>query len=138
MIWQPSKRIIRPYDKPSFEWTQRFGINRKHPLGDPDGLWIMNEGSGSKVFDSSGNQNIGVGDQISWVNGHQSPAIFFNGAIGGADIDCGGSSLFDYTDNFSLVSYVKPTVEDHKGIIGKFTSSTYEGYLICLRSIGGF
>jgi len=78
MILAPTnRRIIRPYDKPSFEHTQRYGLIRGHPLARGlFGCWLFNEGSGNKVFDLSGNGNTGSfsGDP-TWIGN----AIDFDG-----------------------------------------------------------
>lgn len=64
MILTPTnRRVIRPYDKPSFEHTQRYGLIRDHPLGPAGGLVFFlpfNEGSGGQVFDLSGRNNTGT------------------------------------------------------------------------------
>ena len=56
-------------------------VNKAHQLGDPVALWLLNEGSGNKVFDLSGNGNTGTfstgGAQPSWIVGNQGPAINF-------------------------------------------------------------
>lgn len=84
MILAPTnRRIIRPYDKPSFEHTQRYGLIKGHPLGPAGGLvffLIMNEGSGGKVFDLSDNGNIGtlVAD-THFVSGKFGSALDFDG-----------------------------------------------------------
>ena len=45
------------------------------------GYWLMNEGSGNKVFDLSGNNITGTfGNTTSWLTGDQGPAIDFTEA----------------------------------------------------------
>lgn len=45
------------------------------------GCWLMNEGSGTRVWDSSGNGNVGTfsGDAVTWVSGAYGSAINFGG-----------------------------------------------------------
>ena len=45
-----NKRFIRPYDKPSFEYIQRFGINWRHPLTrNFIGCLVFNGGAGLPI-----------------------------------------------------------------------------------------
>ena len=54
--------------------------NPGHPLADFVGLWLMNEGSGNKVFDLSGNGNTGtLNGNPQWTAGKFGPAIDFDG-----------------------------------------------------------
>ena len=84
MILAPTnRRIIRPYDKPSFEHTQRYGLIRGHLLGPAGGLKLlalMNEASGNKVFDLSGNSNTGTLSGVIWGAGNYGSALSFDGA----------------------------------------------------------
>lgn len=82
-----NRRFIRPYDKPSFEHTQRWGINWKHPLAKGlVGCWVMNEGSGNKIFDSiRNNHGDFVGTSISWT----SQGLDFSGDNNNHRIDLG-------------------------------------------------
>ena len=49
------------------------------------GYWSMDEGSGTKVADGSGNSNHGVlvNGTTSWTTGVKGSAIFFPGVTGG-------------------------------------------------------
>ncbi len=52
-----------------------------HPLGDPDGFWLMNERCGLKVFDVSGNGNTGTfaaGKEPTWAAGKFDMALDFD------------------------------------------------------------
>jgi len=63
MLLLPDTRILKPYEKPSFEWTQRYGLdwqNAKVSLEGLVGYWLMNEGTGNAVADLGGNGNHGV------------------------------------------------------------------------------
>ena len=70
MILAPTnRRVIRPYDKPSFEHTQRYGLIRGHWANvNRVGLWIFNERSGRKVLDLSGHNRNGIlNGNVSWI-----------------------------------------------------------------------
>jgi hypothetical protein len=78
-------------------------LNKSHPL--VRGLiacWLMNEGRGSKVFDSSGYRNTGTlsGDTI-WTPGQYGAALQFDGD--GDYIDAGNAASLDLTGNLSIV-----------------------------------
>ena len=82
-------------------------VNRTHRLGRGlVGLWLLNERSGNKVFDLSGNNSMGVITNAIWVPGKYGPAIYFDG---NDYIDTGvtslpGTSLFcDSSQKFSIV-----------------------------------
>lgn len=57
-------------------------VDWSDPLSDGlVGLWLMNEGSGDKVFDLSGNGNTGtLTSGPIWTAGNTGPAISFDGA----------------------------------------------------------
>lgn len=46
------------------------------------GCWVINEKSGNKIFDCSGNQDRYLGDfvNVTWIQGVTGPALYFGGA----------------------------------------------------------
>jgi len=56
-------------------------INFAHPLAKGlVGCWLMNEGSGNKIYDLSGNGNDGTFvNHTAWVPGRTGPALTFDG-----------------------------------------------------------
>ena len=95
MILAPTnKRIIRPYDKPSFEHTQRYGLIKGHPLGPAGGLIffpIMNEGSGNihNLAQDYNHETSRV--DVTWAAGKFGPCNSFPGGAGD-HINCGAVS----------------------------------------------
>lgn len=86
MLLLPDTRILNPFEKPSFEHTQRYGLdwqNAKVSLEGCVGYWLMNEGAGGRVFDLSGNGNKGTfaagAASPTWVPGKFGSAISFDG-----------------------------------------------------------
>lgn len=80
-------------------------IDWGHPLSKGlVGCWLMNEGSGNRIYDISGNGNDGdfVNDP-EWVPGQRGQAIFCDG--GNDYIDCGNNPALNATP-FSLVVWV--------------------------------
>jgi len=74
-----------------------YQLNRTHPL--TRGLvfyGLMNEGSGSKINDSSGNQNTGTFyGNTNWVPGKFGPCLNFDGVTD--YVDLGANPQFDYS-----------------------------------------
>lgn len=57
--------LSSPWQKP-FKGMQ---INKSHPLARGlVGCWVMNEGTGNKIFDMSGNENSGTNYGTDWVD----------------------------------------------------------------------
>ena len=97
---------------------------QKPPLGWPldynsglvpnAGFWPMQEGSGNKVFDLSGNGNNGtLISALTWVLGEYGPAINFPGSDDYINVGS-GASIDVSTNNFTIVIYGK-SVDDTKG-----------------------
>ena len=62
-------KLGTPWQKP----YRGIQLNRQHPLARGlVGCWLVNEGTGDKVFDYSGNGNNGIltnMDEADWVSG---------------------------------------------------------------------
>lgn len=74
LIVQPTRRLIKP----------RFGaesqLDRSHPLAQGlVGAWLMNEGAGNSLWDSSRRQPIASGTDLSWVATKAGGALALNG-----------------------------------------------------------
>jgi hypothetical protein len=95
-----------------------------HPLAHGlVGVWLFNEGSGSKVFDLSGNQNIGAfeGD-THFIPGKFGPALHFDGT--GDYVDCGNDASLE-PNQFTLCFWVKGIYSGgSKGLISRGTSGS--------------
>lgn len=81
-------------------------LNVGHPLARGlVGLWIMNEGGGSRVFDLSGNSNTGVITDAVWVG----DGLDFAGGASTDVITLNKGVALHTTDVFSLVAIVTPS-----------------------------
>ena len=83
-------------------------IQLGHPLANGlVGCWLMNEGSGNKVYDLSGNGNTGslIAD-THFVGGKFGPALDFDGA--GDCVNCGNKASLNITNkNFTIMAWAK-------------------------------
>lgn len=106
MLLLPNKKILRPYEKPSFEHTQKYGLDWQNAKVSLEGCvfyGLMNEGSGNIVQDLSGNGNTGtlVGT-ASWISSPMGPAVNTDDAAGNRiEIAAGGS--YPFTNGFTWV-----------------------------------
>lgn len=85
-------------------------INWAHPLARGlVGCWVMNEGSGDRLTDLSGNNNYGTfkgSGEPEWISGRVGQALNFDGSDD--YVDCGNGSSVDITGNaVSLVAWIK-------------------------------
>jgi len=98
-------------------------INWSHPLA--RGLvacWLMNEGSGNRIYDLSGNKNDGIFvADTKWVSGETGQALKFDRGDDAVIID---RDLGVYT-NISISAWIKyDNAADNKTIVGSYSSST--------------
>ncbi len=85
-------------------------INWAHPLAKGlVGSWVMNEGSGNKVFDLSGNRNEGTLQNMAendWVPGESGHALDFDGSDDDGDLSNPPSLTNIFDDGGSIVCNV--------------------------------
>ncbi|MFB0553817.1 MAG: LamG-like jellyroll fold domain-containing protein [Phycisphaerae bacterium] len=89
------------------------------------GHWRLDEGSGTTVYDSSGNGNDGTFldnpdfDDPTWIPGISGTALEFYGdtsVYGSVNyIDCGHSSSLDITGPTSIALWIRPDADDPEG-----------------------
>lgn len=84
-------------------------VNRNHHLTKGlVGFWLMNEGSGSKVLDSSGNANTGtLTNSPTWVAGKFGPAIDFERGNSNY-IVVPDSDVFSFANGRTVSYWIKP------------------------------
>ena len=71
------------------------------------GIWLLDEGAGKKVEDSSGNGNDGTIINAKWTDGKIGKGLAFDGA---ARVEIPGSkTIDDYLEGFTYLLWVKPT-----------------------------
>ena len=83
-------------------------LNKSHPFAcGLVGCWLFNEGGGEKVFDLSGNNNVGTLEaDAHWVPGEHGSALSFDGD--GDFVNCGTSLSLGVTTGLTLLMYLKP------------------------------
>ena len=96
-------------------------INWGNPLSNSlVGYWLMNEGGGNKVYDSSGNRNNGTLSGPDWIAGKFGPALDINS---GDVITVPNSAVLNITAKLSLCAWVKieviPGASETYGVICK-------------------
>ena len=125
----PRKRLIKP----------RLGarIQRGHPRA--RGLVffpLMNEGTGDKVFDASGNGINGVfsGD-VTWVSGKYGSALNFPGSDDWVDL--AGLTPYASTQPHTYIAWVRPTsLAVYNWVISNDKTDTTNGDSMVIRSTG--
>lgn len=137
MILAPTnRRVIRPYDKPSFEHTQRYGLIKGHWANrNRVGLWLFNEGSSRQVLDLSGYNGVGtLINNTFWASGKSGPALNFPGSDDYVGI--GNKSYLNFgTSDFSIVAGIRTSAAERESFVSKWTGET-DGYLLDLLANG--
>jgi len=110
-----SGQFFAPNQKPCLGLQVNWG----HPLARGlVGCWLINEGSGNKVFDSSGNGNNGIAagttSEISWQSGPDGSVVDFVGnAIAYFDVGI----TFGATQPFTIIICAERDGTDIEGIV---------------------
>jgi len=90
-------------------------LNKAHPLARGlVGCWVMNEGTGSKVFDLSGNRNTGTIYNALWQPGKFGSALYFDGS--GDYVNCGTNASL-LPDIFTVTAWIKTTKTTDNGLV---------------------
>jgi len=95
------------HNKPPMGWPLDYDSS----LVPDAGFWLLNEGTGNKVFDLSGNGNTGtfVSD-VTWKVGDVGPAIKFAGNNDYVTIP--GKAIYNFAGPFTVVISSKPSSQD--------------------------
>jgi len=127
---------VRSYDGETYSDISSIdvNINNQGSAGShsPDNLvahWSFDEGSGSKVYDSSGYGNDGTIYGANWVDGTSGKALSFDGTNDFIEIPVSGDSLNFADESFSWEIWIMR--DEHNGdmqqIIGQGVESTNYG-----------
>lgn len=117
-----------PWQKP-FRGMQ---INKAHPLARGlVGAWVLNEATGDKVFDLSGNSNHGTNNGADWV----SNGLDFDGSD---YINCGNGATLQPVNAITIVTKVQiDSIGPVNSLVYKQTTgATRDGYNFDIRSAG--
>lgn len=106
-------------------------INWTHPLSHGVlGCWLMNEGSGDRIYDSSGNGSDGtLQADAKFTPTQMGPALLLDGT--GDYVNGGDSDLFDFKKNFAISIWVRITgAADNEVFVSKSPASGNDGYFL--------
>ena len=97
-----------------------------HPLATGlVGLWLMNEGSGNKVFDLSGNGNTGTfgagAASPSWTSGDNGHALNFDG---GDNVAVGNRPSLANLNEMTVICSMAHTAGSNDGIVSDWPGAT--------------
>lgn len=123
---------------PVIKPTRGSLLNKSHTLARGlVGCWLLNEGSGSKVFDLSGdgiNGTFDAGNPPTWTPGKTGSALNF---VGASDqfVDLGGNLSLLKPQTMSIVVLVKAgVVADLTGIFDTTDAGGSNGYILATNS----
>lgn len=85
------------------------------------GCWLMNEGCGSSIFDSSGNAKTGTFiDNVAWVQGKFGPCLTFDGTLDRVSLPV---IPIANLNQYSLSIWTKTTATSYRIAISQSTES---------------
>ena len=83
------------------------------------GIWLLNEGEGKEINDSSGNENHGELQGGEWVDGPDGPALSLNGQDDRVIIPDSDSMYLEAAWTITAWAFVNPTENGYGHILGK-------------------
>ena len=95
------------------------------------GIWLMDEGAGSYVNDSSGNDNNGTITGADW---NVSGGLDFDGV--NDYVNAGNDASLNIIGDMTIIVWIKTTMTDNSGIINRYISSG-DGYIIQINRFVG-
>ncbi|MFI7638897.1 LamG-like jellyroll fold domain-containing protein [Nonomuraea sp. NPDC049400] len=105
-----------------FTWSFTTGAGAPPPTPGLVAAYGMNEGSGTSVADSSGQNNAGTGSSTTWANGKYGKALSFNGSSSWITVQDAASLRL--TTGMTLSAWVNPaTVANWSSVVAKELSA---------------
>jgi hypothetical protein len=104
----------------SFEQPVNFTVNPYYGVQVDSslvGYWLLDDGSGLKATDSSGNNNSGTLNDVSWCTAKYESGLLFNGK--NSSIIIQSVPAFQITDAITLSCWINPSLTKTAYIIGK-------------------
>ena len=95
-------------------------------IADLVAYWPLNEGSGTIVYDCSGNGNTGTISGATWCEGVNGSALSFDGVDD--YVDCGNSASLNITTSFTIEAWVKRASLGSMYIVAKDRNPEPSGY----------
>ena len=109
------------YNKPPIGWP----IDGGHSLSDFFSYWLMNEGSGDRILDLSGNGFTGsLVNDVTWVAGKHGSALRFGGSDDYVILygtGSGEANPLELNDSFSIIAGIYPTANNSCYLINNYT-----------------
>jgi hypothetical protein len=94
--------------------------------GDPPvGYWKLDENTDATAYDRSGNGNNGTITGASWAAGKYASGLNFDG--NGDYVDCGNSTILDFSNAITLEAWVKFSSYNWYNIVFKFMTGSASG-----------
>ncbi|MEV4896727.1 Ig-like domain-containing protein, partial [Nonomuraea sp. NPDC055795] len=97
-----SGNVMAPYT-----WSFTTASDTPQPIPGLVAAYDMNEGSGTSVADSSGQNNHGTGGSTAWANGKYGKALSFNGTS--SMVTIAHAASLRLTTGMTLSAWVNPT-----------------------------
>nr|WP_082535520.1 LamG-like jellyroll fold domain-containing protein [Nonomuraea pusilla] len=97
-----SGNVMAPYT-----WSFTTGADTPPPVPGLVAAYGMNEGSGTSVADSSGQNNPGTGSSTAWANGKYGKALSFDGSS--SMVTVAHAASLRLTTGMTLSAWVNPT-----------------------------
>lgn len=92
----------------------------------PVAHWKMDENTGVRAYDASGNGNNGTVSGAAWTQGKNGPALTFDGT--NDYVDCGNGSSLNISNAITIEAWIKPVgagVGTYSGILGRGLSNSW-------------
>ncbi|HEX4814955.1 MAG TPA: LamG-like jellyroll fold domain-containing protein [Nonomuraea sp.] len=119
-----SDNVMAPYT-----WSFTTGTDTPPPVPGLVAAYGMNEGSGTAVSDSSGQNNSGTGSSTTWANGKYGKALSFNGTSSWVTVPHAASLRL--TTGMTLSAWVNPaSVSGWSPVVGKELSDEAMSYTL--------
>ena len=131
--WNGSLDDVRVYNRAlsSTEVTTLYNnsvrrtVNKAPSTTGLVGYWSLNDGAGSKATDQSGQGNTGTVSGATWMTGKVGTALNFDGVNDYVDVS---DTPFDFSDSFSVSTWVKPADSSSLETVAWKTNSFGIGY----------
>ncbi|MGA4989227.1 LamG-like jellyroll fold domain-containing protein [Nonomuraea bangladeshensis] len=110
-------------------WSFITGVDTPPPVPGLVAAYGMNEGTGTSVTDSSGQNNTGTGTGTTWANGKYGQALSFNGTS--SRVNVADAASLRLTAGMTLSAWVNPaSVSAWSPVVGKELSSEAVSYTL--------
>jgi hypothetical protein len=141
LILSTKNKIINPYDQPSFEHTQKYGIDWSGCCIDLNKLlayWPLNDGAGPNAQELVNSLDLGIWSGAHWANSEFWNCLEFDGSNDSASCPATGLLNF-YNKTFTISMWIQCL--DTGNFSGKWFMAGGGGYIKehgSYNSLGGY